>query len=84
VISVVKFVYPGTLIELKGNDSRTGNPCVTGCDCEGHSTPNPAQGLERGWDGGEVRIMTYKREGSILWYSGRNVTSVSVICINGH
>ena len=28
--------------------------------------------------------MTYKRAGSILWYLGRNVTSVSVICINGH
>jgi hypothetical protein len=43
-----------------------------------------AQGLERGRDGGEVRIMTYKRAGSILWYLGRNATSMSVICINGH
>jgi hypothetical protein len=32
VISLVNFLYPGTLRELKGNDSRTGNPCVTGCD----------------------------------------------------
>ncbi len=74
-VSVVKFVYPGTLIELKGKDSKTDNPSVTGCDCEGRSTPNPAQGLESGRDRGEVRIMTCKREGSILWYSGRNVTS---------
>ena len=38
----------------------------------------------RGKDGGEERIMTYKRAGSILLYLERNVTSVSVICKNGH
>ena len=31
------------------------------------ATAHLAQGLERGRDGGEVRIMTYKRAGSILW-----------------
>jgi hypothetical protein len=45
-----------------------------GSDSRRQRTPNPAQGLERGRVGGEERIMTYKRVGSIFLDLGRNVT----------
>ena len=44
-----------------GKDERTGGPEVRRSGCTSHRTLNPAQGLERGRDGREVKVMTYIR-----------------------
>ena len=41
-----------------GKDERTGGPEVRRSGCTSHRTLNPAQGLERGRRGGEVKVMT--------------------------
>ncbi len=42
----------------KDNDMRTNNPYIRRCDCVNHRLLHPVQGLERGREGGEVRVMS--------------------------